>query len=146
MQVQESLLIFAIVALVMWLMKSPPSTATVKTNTNTKVTMTAGRVTCKDCGKTWVNRDAFDEDKGCDRGWCNNTEEAILSRRKGRAGKDKPPHIEPKTAMVLVENPNPKIQQHITTSQVLSLWDKEEPLVELIVDDALNINLFFRRG
>jgi hypothetical protein len=149
----ELLLICAIVALVMLLTKSLRwmVRAAIPTRTSMRVTMATGRITCKDCGKTWPGKTEFDEDKGCDRGWCINTEESILSRRRGRqGGGNKPPHIDIKkegelTVIEIVrENPNPKIRRHETTSQVLSLWDKDEPVSELIIDDAININLFVR--
>ncbi len=104
--------------------------------------MPTGRIKCAECGKVWQNQEAFNDDKGCDRGWCLNTESAIMSRRRGRSGANKPPHIEtPKEP-----RPPTGIRAHITTSQVLSTWDKNEELHELQVPDAININIFVNRS
>lgn len=69
-----------------------------------------------------------------------------MGRRRGRGVvSDKPQHIKKEAEIVVFkEIKNPKIHMHVTSSQVLSLWDKEEPLQEMIIDDAININLFVR--
>ncbi len=109
--------------------------------------MTMGRIKCTDCGKVWQDETAFSEDKGCDRGWCLNTEEAIMSRRRGRGvhvGTEKPPHIE---APTFVEPRKPTgIRSHTTSAQVESRWDKNEPIHELQVPDVININIFVNRS
>lgn len=104
-----------------------------------------GRITCKDCGKTWGSKAMFNADPGCDRGWCENSEEALMGRRKGRAGKDKPPHIEVlEKGGEVAEQKNPKIHSHTTHSQILSSWDANEEIVGMEKHDAININIFVR--
>lgn len=69
-----------------------------------------------------------------------------MGRRKGRQGKDKPPHIEVlEKGGDVVEQRNPKIHSHTTYAQVLSSWDKEEPVESMEKYDAININIFVRQ-
>lgn len=107
------------------------------------------RITCKDCGKVWKDKEAYDVDPGCDRGWCENTDEAIMSRRSGRKS-SKPPHIE---IPHIVDAPvgdskvaQVRLQVHETVGPVLSKWDKNEEILELAVPNVININIFPRKG
>lgn len=112
-------------------------------------TMAMSRIICKDCGKTWQDKKAYDEDPGCDRGWCENSREAVMARRAGRRG-NKPPHIE---VPVIIDEPvgdgkvpQVRLQVHQTSGPVLSRWDKNEDILEVVIPDVININIFPRKG
>lgn len=113
-----------------------------------RIGMTAmSRITCKDCGKVWSDQAAFDDDKGCDRGWCINTEESIMARRK----KNKPAFIPAVAALAVGATTDGGVEQvvlqvHQTSGPVLSLWDPAESLVELVIPNVININIFPRKG
>lgn len=113
--------------------------------------MAMSRIICKDCGKVWKDKEEYDDDPGCDKGWCENTTEAVMSRRAGRKG-NKPPHIE--TPVVLLVDapvgafkvPQVRLQVHETSSSVLSKWDPNEEILEVAISNCININIFPRKG
>lgn len=113
--------------------------------------MAMSRIICKDCGKTWNGKAEYDDDPGCDKGWCENTPEAIVSRRAGRKG-SKPPHIEAPVVLVIdaptgtVKVPQVRLQVHETMSPVLSKWDANEEILEVAISNCININIFPRKG
>lgn len=106
-----------------------------------------GRILCKDCGKVWSNEHDYKDDKGCDRGWCLHTDEGLMaSRRRGRGVK--PPHIEELIQPVVIGDKVPQVnlQVHVTSGPVFSVRDTDQPCLEILIPDCININIFPRKG
>lgn len=132
-------------------MEVPPKTTTTRLTVSLDKTMPWIR--CKECGKVWPDVTEYKNDQGCDKAHCQNTEEAIrMSRRRGRHGRDTllpEPVIDNATIQAMVEVPKPvitglKLQVHMTYSRCFSQWDDSCPSQNIVVPDAININIFPR--
>lgn len=98
------------------------------------------RIRCTECGKHWIDQEAYKADQGCDKSWCKNTEEVIeMGRRRGRGVKAAPTEVVNEHGIRQV-----RLHTHTSTHQVLSKWNEKEPVEKIKVPDAIQINIFLR--